>query len=780
MTGEKILVHGLVQGVGFRPFIARLANQLNITGQVRNTPEGVEIIAWSNDELLTEFRNRIQASAPPLAIVDGLTYQPWQLSTKNPPKSFRIVESARGGADTMVANDVMVCGECLKELFDPSNRRYRYPFINCMHCGPRFSIIKNLPYDRANTAMNEFTMCPTCQREYSDPEHRRFHAQPNACTACGPQIQLEKKDGGKIYPPEGMDDPRYAAELIKQGQILAVKNVGGFRLVCDASNNTVVKQLRQRKNRPNKPFALMARDIEIIRRYAQVSRLEENELVSNSSPIVLLKRNNPNELNEVAPDQSLLGFMLPNSALDFLLMEELDIPVVMTSANISGEPPCIDNTDARTQLADSADVFVTHNREIVNRVDDSVVMVAPARQVLRRARGFSATEMVLPSGLISSVNVLAMGAELKNTFCLTKKNKAVLSSHIGDLKSARTLEDYKNTIERYLKLYHVTPQLIAVDKHPDYLSTRHGHELAGHLDIPLVEVQHHHAHIAAAMVEHRLPSESVVLGIVMDGLGLGENGQFWGGEFLKVGYANSKKLAGLQAVPLPGGAQAMREPWRNAVAHLWQNNLLDGSCISDDVGGLFFNKPVKTIRTMLEKSINSPKASSCGRLIDAVAALLGLSPDKITYEGQAAIMLQALAESEFEREKGFYYPVTVCEINDVIELQLKPLWLALLADLKKGVEAPRIAARFHHTLIFWICQIARQLCGQHDMDTVALSGGVFQNPLLAQGCAHGLEQAGLRCFLPSQIPANDGGIALGQAAVAKAIVGGDGVGKVVR
>lgn len=772
LQGETIRVRGQVQGVGFRPTVWRLARACSLRGDVCNDAEGVLIRAWGTTSTIEEFVRRLRAEPPPLARID--TIERSALAAQNTPAKFTIRESADGTAQTGVAPDAATCPDCLREIRNPQDRRYRYAFTNCTHCGPRLSIVRRIPYDRRNTSMAPFVQCPACQAEYDDPVDRRFHAQPNACPACGPHLQLVGADGNSVHVEGAQDTIDAARRLIEQGSIVTVKGLGGFHLACDAGNAAVVAKLRRRKRRYSKAFALMARDVVMIRRYAHVSADEQALLEDRAAPIVVLDAI-PGSLPEaLAPGQHTLGFMLPYTPLHHLLMQDMAHPMVLTSGNLSDEPQCIDNADALARLAGIADFWLHHDRDIVNRLDDSVARVAVGRpQILRRARGHAPAALPLPAGFEQAPPVLAMGAELKNTFCLLGRGEAILSQHMGDLEEAHTLADYRRHLDLYRQLFDHAPQRIAVDLHPDYLSTQIGQGLASEASLDIVKVQHHHAHIAACMAEHGLPLDTPpVLGIALDGLGLGADGTLWGGEFLRADYRGFQRLASFSPVPMPGGTQAMREPWRNTYSQLWAFlgwETVQADYAELDIVRFLAAKPLATLNTMLQRGLNSPRSSSCGRLFDAVAAAIGVCREAITHEGQAAIELESLATPVFAEEAQRAYPTAPLIGDDTCpRLAWTPLWQSLLDDLRNGTEPARIAARFHHGLINTIVATAIELARAHVIDTIVLGGGVFQNRLVLEGVSAACAAAGFKLLHPQLVPANDGGVALGQAVVAVA------------
>lgn len=762
-----VRVRGLVQGVGFRPSVWRLARACALGGEVRNDGDGVLIRAWGPADSLRGFLERLPREAPPLSRIDSIEVSP--LAEAPASGDFVIVESAGGAVRTGVVPDAATCPACLAEVLDPADRRHRYPFANCTHCGPRLSIVRAIPYDRANTSMAAFPLCEECAAEYRDPADRRFHAQPNACAACGPRLWLERADGWSA--PQ--DDPIEAARaLIAEGAIVAVKGIGGFHLACDAASETAVARLRQRKRRYGKPFALLARDLAMVRDYARVSEAEAALLGSVAAPIVVLDRREgaPPLAAGIAPGQNGLGFMLPYSPLHHLLTRELPGPIVLTSGNRSDEPQASDNGDARERLAGIADAWLLHDREIVNRLDDSVArVVAGAPRLLRRARGYAPAPLPLPPGFEAAPAVLAMGGELKNSFCLLKDGQAILSPHIGDLEDPLTHEDYRRSLALYRQLFAFRPELVAVDGHPEYHATLWGQQLASEEAVPVVEVQHHHAHLAACLAEHGVPQDArPVLGVLLDGLGYGADGELWGGEFLLGGYAGFARLARFAPVALLGGEQAMREPWRNGYAQLRQ--FLGWEAVERRWPELPFvrflgEKPRATLDRMIARGVNAPPASSAGRLFDAAAAALGLCRAAASFEGQAAIELEALAEAAPEERGAYGFEILE---GEPLTLGWAPLWRGLLDDLAAAVPSARIAARFHNGVIAAVVETAGRLAAGRGVESLVLSGGVFQNRILLAGVTAGLEARGFRVLSPRDLPANDGGLSLGQACVAAA------------
>jgi hydrogenase maturation protein HypF len=618
--------------------------------------------------------------------------------------------------------------------------------------------------------MAEFAMCPQCQQEYDDPNDRRFHAQANCCPDCGPKVWLEDHHG---HPLESANSLKHAAELIRQGHIVAIKGLGGFHLACNASDAAAVNRLRKRKRRYAKPFALMARDVDTITRYAKVDEEEIRALHDKAAPIVLLEASGETLAPGIAPDDDKLGFMLPYTPLHSLLLQDLDAPIVLTSGNISDEPQCTGNDEAREKLADIADYLLLHDRDIVNRLDDSVARLMGGKmRLLRRARGYSPEALVLPPGFEHSDNVLAMGAELKNSFCLLKSGQAMVAQHIGDLENAVVQRDYRRAIDLYKHLYDFKPERIAVDIHPGYLSTQYGQVLAETDAAVLMPVQHHHAHLAACLAEHNIPLNAPpVLAAIFDGLGLGDDGALWGGEFLLGDYKSYNRLGCFQPLALPGGTQAMREPWRNTFAqllHYFDMQTLQQDYADLDIMAFLAGKPIAMLETIISKNLNSPSSTSCGRWFDAFAAALGLHSEHIQYEGQAAIALEILATPLFANEQAYANAWSVVRCKDLSVLRWQVLWQAVLTDLKRGTEKARIAARIHHSLIYATVELLTEFSCQTGADSIVLSGGVFQNRLLLEGVSEQLQRHGKTVLSPQRYPMNDGGLALGQAVIVAA------------
>jgi hydrogenase maturation protein HypF len=776
----EVRVRGRVQGVGFRPALWRMARELGLAGDVRNDGEGVLLRIGGARSRLMAFVAAIEQERPPLARVDAIETRHYSgvLSAE-----FRIAESFGGEAHTEIAPDAVVCAACAAELVDRGNRHYRYPFTSCTHCGPRLSIVRSIPYDRAATTMAPFALCANCANEYGDANDRRFHAEAIACPNCGPTASLIAW-GDAALPGDGSDSVALAAELIRDGAIVAIKGLGGYHLACDAENAEAVGELRRLKRRQAKPFALMARDLGVIRRYCKVDAEETACLASVQGPIVLLDADGPRRLPAaIAPGLDTLGFMLPTTPLHYLLLRDMDRPLVMTSGNVSDQPPITDDDEAREWLAGIAGFALVHDRKIASRVDDSVVRVMDGKgRLLRRARGYAPSPIRLPAGFAAAPALIAMGGELKATFCLLKDGQAILSQHQGDLENAATSDDYRKNLALYREIFAHRAAAVAVDRHPEYLSTKLGRTAAAAGAFPLVEVQHHHAHVAACLAENgRAIDAPAVLGVVLDGLGFGDDGTIWGGEFLLADYRGYRRLARFKPVAMPGGAQAVREPWRNLYAHLIQAigpEALTARCGGRDLYSYLHDKPRATLDRMMAKGVNSPLSSSCGRLFDAVAAALNACRERQAYEGEAAMRLEALAASAVAAVAAagaatHAYRFAISRQNDgLAEMDCAPMWEALLSDLAHGVGAPTMALRFHEGLAGAVLEMTRQLARREtetpQFDTVALSGGCFQNRILFERVTAQLRAAGFVVLCHAEVPANDGGLSLGQAAIAAA------------
>ncbi|MGA3063811.1 MAG: carbamoyltransferase HypF [Methylocystis sp.] len=775
----EVRVRGRVQGVGFRPTVWRHSRALGLRGEVFNDSEGVFIRLWGAEQQITIFLDRLRQEPPVLARIDSIECTEGR---GDMPADFRIAPSMEGRAHTQIAPDAAICRACAAEILNSRERRANYPFTNCTHCGPRLTIVTGIPYDRANTTMAPFPMCAACEAEYTDPGDRRFHAEAIACGACGPRIALRRLDGHApdLEKLSGEECLATAHRLIMSGAILALKGLGGYHLACDATNFDAVSRLRRLKRRDAKPFALMARDLGVIRDYCAVGEEEERLLISSAAPIVLLNTRGGKRLPPVvAPSLNALGFMLPTTPLHLLVMQGFAGPLVMTSGNLSDEPQAIDDNDARERLAAIASHALVHDRRIANRVDDSVVRVMAGRaRVLRRARGYAPAPLRLPSGFESAPPLLAFGGELKAAFCLLKDGEATLSQHQGDLEDERTIDDYRKNLGLYARLFDHRPAAFIVDSHPDYVSTKFAREQGLATSMPVMEAQHHHAHVAACLAENGRPLDAPpVLGVVLDGLGFGDDGTIWGGEFLLADYRGYQRLGALRPVPMPGGAQAVREPWRNLYAHLaalmdWPEFARHFSQL--DLCAELSKRQLPTLEAMMRSGVNSPMASSCGRLFDAVAAALDICPDRQAYEGETGARLEAIVdESELRNgDEAHCYSFSLSLRRPAGPQYLEPatMWRALLDDLMTRAPPPIIAARFHKGLAAAIVAMTKQLAQKDSVrarlfDTVALSGGCFQNQILFAEVLRRLEQADFKVLTHAEVPTNDGGLALGQAAI---------------
>jgi len=749
---KEVQVSGIVQGVGFRPYVYRLATDRNLGGNISNTPAGVTIEVQGPQDVIEDFLSRLSGEAPALAQITDVIVREMPCQ---PDRSFEILPSHRGEpASTLISPDVAVCEDCLRELFDPLDRRYRYPFINCTNCGPRFTIVRDIPYDRPRTSMSVFPMCEECRAEYDDPRNRRFHAQPNACWECGPQLELWDSQGHRSNTGDPVET---AVERLHLGEILAVKGLGGFHLAVDAADPVAVERLREHKRRIEKPFAVMVRDIEAASRLCEMDAESQRLLSSRERPIVLLPRKKNAAIAEtVAPNQCDLGLFLPYTPLHHLLFAEGKFAaLVMTSGNLSEEPIAIDNRETVERLGGIADGFLVHNREILLRCDDSVVRHASGKvRQIRRSRGY----VPAPVRLREEVpQILAVGGELKNTVCLTRHNLAFLSQHIGDLESVESFRFFREAIAYLSRILEIEPKVIAYDLHPEYLSTKWALQQTG---VRLVGVQHHHAHIASCMAEHQLDGR--VIGLALDGTGYGTDGHIWGGEALFASYASFERAAHFAYAPLPGGSMAIREPWRMAVSYLWQTFRED--CLALDIP---FVRELDTAEAslllrMISKQVNCPLTSSCGRLFDAVAALIGIR-QVASYEAQAAIELEMAARLSNET-RG--YPFAIHLQDGHWQVHTAPLFRAIVEDLRRKVPRETISRRFHNGLVETLARLACLLRQESSIHRVCLSGGTFNNSLVFEHLTQKLESDGFEVYTHSRVPTGDGGLSLGQVAVA--------------
>jgi hydrogenase maturation protein HypF len=762
----RLAIRGAVQGVGFRPFVYRLATSRGLDGWVRNSLRGVFIEVEGGADPLRSFLEELRRDPPPRAVIQSL-----EASWLDPAghRGFEIRASdAEGAADAVVLPDIATCADCRREVFDPSNRRYRYPFTNCTNCGPRFSIIERMPYDRANTSMRAFAMCPSCAREYADPADRRFHAQPNACPACGPRIALWDRDGRAIAGEDGA--LARAVEALSDGAVVALKGLGGFHLVVDASNAAAVGRLRERKHRVEKPFALMVPSLEAAARECDIGRVEAQLLASPECPIVLLARRDGAErvmAEAVAPGSPTLGIMLPYTPLHHLLLADVGRPIVATSGNLAEEPICTDEREAVERLGGIADLFLVHDRPIVRHVDDSIACELLGRElVMRRARGYAPLPLALGA---AARPALAVGAHLKNTVAVTAGRDVVVSQHIGDLETRQSTEAFQRVASDLLTLFHVAPEAVVADDHPDYLSTRY----ATGFGRPVARVQHHLAHVAACLAENDL--EAPVLGVSWDGTGYGTDGTVWGGEFLLVGTDGWERAACLRPFRLPGGERAIREPRRSALGLAHALDPEDAAVVGQAARRMFTPAEIDVLSRALERGVNAPVTTSAGRLFDAAAALAGLVP-RASFEGQAAMALEwafdpgvdgaysfvvADGGSRWARAMGGWQPPRWT-------VDWAPAILALVVDAARGETAGVISARFHRMLAAAIVAVAERV-GE---PRVVLTGGCFQNRRLSELAVAGLVRAGFRPYWHQRVPPNDGGIAVGQlAAWARGLAG---------
>ena len=775
-TRAKIHIKGIFQGVGFRPFIYNLAHTNKIVGWVLNSTDGVHIEAEGSAEVVKTFVRDIRPQAPPLAVIDSIEVE------YLPPSGYDEFAIRHSTGDESkyikISPDVCICGDCLSELFDENDRRYRYPFINCTNCGPRYTIIEDIPYDRPKTTMKIFKLCPECQAEYDDPMNRRFHAQPNACPVCGPEVWLADKDGAVIAQRDAAI--KKTIELLLDGKIIAVKGLGGFHLACDALNEEAVSVLRERKRRVMKPFGIMSFSMEEVKSYCRVNAAEEELLKSVQRPIVLLaKRPDCPIAESVAPNNNYLGVMLPYTPLHYILLRKAEsgkpeckekknlIALVMTSGNLSEEPIAIDNDEARERLAPLADYFLMHNRDICTRCDDSVAKIeklpltthhSPLTNhtvMLRRSRGYAPYPIDVD---FEMRQILACGAELKNTFCLTKENHAFLSQHIGDLQNAEAYKYYCDSIEYIKRLFRIEPKIVAYDLHPEYLSTKYALEQE---NIELVGVQHHHAHAVSCMAEHNL--RELVIAVSFDGTGYGLDGTIWGGEFLLATEKDFQRVGHLKYLPLPGGDAAVKEPYRMALSYLYDAYGEDIFNLDIPLVKNIAAKKAALILQMIRQNINSPLTSSCGRLFDAVSALIGIR-EQVNYEAQAAIELEMLAHRETAESKSYSYQIDAANGISIINLQL--MFHEIATELQSEFDAGASSAKFHNTVAKFTLDMCENIREEYHLNKVVLSGGCFQNRYLLSKTVSLLYARDFNPYFQCRVPTNDGGICLGQAVIA--------------
>lgn len=749
---RRIHVAGIVQGVGFRPYIYRLATERHLAGQIANTSSGVVIEVEGAAEVVDDFLTCLPTHAPPLALVTDIRV----VEIDHTGDSDFCILPSDGSASvrTLISPDIATCDDCLRELFDPADRRYLYPFINCTNCGPRFTIVRGIPYDRPQTSMSVFPMCPRCRAEYEDPHNRRFHAQPNACWDCGPQLEFSNVHGRR----ESVEDPiAEAAARLRAGDVVAVKGLGGFHLAVDATNSEAVQRLRERKLRIEKPFAVMVSDLATASQFCTFGA-EERELLSHPQhPIVLLPKKNPCTLADgVAPFNQYLGIFLPYTPIQHRLFRESGLQaLVMTSGNVREEPIAIGNSEAAARLGGLADWFLMHNRDILLRCDDSVVRRAGGRtRQIRRSRGFVPTPVFLKQEFPAT---LAVGGELKNTVCVLNGREAFLSQHIGDLENVEAYNFFKEAVEHLQKILQIRPRIVGFDLHPDYFATRWAQALAG---MQAVGVQHHHAHIASCMAENHVDGR--VIGIALDGTGYGTDGRIWGGEVLLADYMDFERAAHFSYVAMPGGESAIREPWRMALSFLYQVFGAELVKLPIPFVHLISEARILTTIRMIERGVNSPLTSSCGRLFDAVAALIGLRHEA-NYEAQAAIELEMCRD---EAAAGNPYLFALSEQSGTFQIDAGPVFRAIVEDLSHGKTPGEISQHFHDGLVDICAQLMKILRMRTSLNRICLSGGTFQNLYLSTCLEHRLAEEGFQVFTNSQVPTGDGGLSLGQAVVA--------------
>lgn len=749
-----IVIEGIVQGVGFRPFIYNLANSFDLKGFVNNNSEGVHIDIEGDEETINKFLSRIEHNPPPLARIEKILAREASVLHHG---IFAIKESQKIlDKITLISPDVAICKDCEEDINSKTNRRSGYAFTNCTNCGPRFSIIKALPYDRDKTTMNEFGMCQECAREYSDPTNRRFHAQPNACKACGPEIWAEDNKGNKLE----LEDPiSFAQNEIMEGKIIAVKGLGGYHLVCDGWNESAIHTLRTRKRRPFKPLAVMMKNIETIKEHCNVTELEEKFLTGIRKPIVILNQKKDYDLPQaIAPHQKTLGVMLPYTPLHSLLFSDKIEALIMTSANMKGLPIEHLDSGARKSLSGIVDYFLIHNREIYLPIDDSVIRVVEEKQtMIRRARGF----VPEPFKVLNMRDILACGPNMKNTFCISKDGFLFLSQFNGDLENLETFEHYKNNIEHFKEVFSFSPKVIAHDMHPGYLSTKYALDY----DLPKIAVQHHHAHLVSCMFENNL--ERQVIGVCFDGTGYGTDGKIWGGEFMVCDKKEFTRVGHLDYIKMPGGEKAIKEPWRMGVSYLYK--ALGTS--KEACAGLFeqYGEAAQKLIDIIDANINCPQTSSMGRLFDAVSNIVGIT-DKVTYEGQAAIELEAI--SDIEIQEAYSYKI-IKQQQDMYIIEPYKMIKEVIKDKLNGVSRKIMASKFQNTIVALSVSMCTYVRKDTSINEVALSGGVFQNAFLLTKICRNLEKEGFEVYTHTHLPSNDGGVAIGQIIIANAKMGSD-------
>ncbi|ODA39845.1 [NiFe] hydrogenase metallocenter assembly protein HypF [Desulfosporosinus sp. BG] len=740
-----IVVEGIVQGVGFRPFVYNLANSLDLKGYVNNNSEGVHIDVEGHEETISEFLQRIEHNPPPLARIEKISIREEIVLNYT---IFEIKESQKTlDKITLISPDIAICKDCEEDIYSKTDRRRGYAFTNCTNCGPRFSIIKELPYDREKTTMQEFKMCKECAREYSDPTNRRFHAQPNACQACGPELWVEDNQGNKLE----IEDPIcFAQSKIMEGKLLAIKGLGGYHLACDGWNEAAIHKLRTRKRRPFKPLAVMMKNVETIKKLCKVTKLEEELLTGIRKPIVILDQKQDYDLPQIiSPHQKTLGVMLPYTPLHSLLFSDKVEALIMTSANVNGLPIEHMDSGARKSLSGIVDYFLIHNREIYLPIDDSVLRVVEEKQtIIRRARSFAPE----PFRALNMRDILACGPNMKNTFCISKDGFLFLSQFNGDLENLETFERYKNNVEHFKEVFSFSPKYIAHDLHPEYLSTKYALEY----NLPKIAVQHHHAHLVSCMFENNL--ERKVIGVCFDGTGFGTDGKLWGGEFMVFDRKEFTRVGHLDYIKMPGGEKAIKEPWRMGASYLYKTLGTN----KEACGELFklYGEAAENLIDIIDANINCPQTSSMGRLFDAVSNIIGIT-DKVTYEGQAAIELEAI--SDLEIQEAYSYKILK---QDMYIVEPYEMIIEIIKDKLNGVSSKIMASKFQNTIVNLSVSMCIYLRDDTSINEVVLSGGVFQNPYLLTKISRNLEKEGFVVYTHSHLPSNDGGVAIGQIIIA--------------
>ncbi|WP_425447356.1 carbamoyltransferase HypF [Dethiothermospora halolimnae] len=744
LVRKYIKVKGVVQGVGFRPFVYKLALDNDLKGWVKNTSMGVYIDIEGKKSNIDKFIYTLENDPPSLSNIESISIEDKNIIRY---KNFSIKNSAKEDESiTLISPDMGICDKCLEDIKDIKNTRYRYPFTNCTNCGPRFSIIRELPYDRVSTTMEEFKMCDNCNKEYNNPLDRRFHAQPNGCPKCGPKVQLMDNQGKEI---PSYDPMKRAIKLIKEGNIVAVKGLGGFHLACDGKNQYVIDKLRNRKYRPTKPFALMMKDIRTVKKYSNLNNIEEEIISSNKKPILLLNKGKEKLPHNIAYNSNKLGVMLPYTPLHYLLFEDNIEVLVLTSGNINGMPICYENKEALKSLKNIADYFLIHNRKIHIPVDDSVVKVVLNKErVIRNARGYAPLSMTYKN----TTDILACGSHLKNTFALSKNDNIFISQYMGDIESVESYKNFKSNLAHFKKIYNIIPKVIAYDYHPNYFST----EYIKNQDTQKMPVQHHHSHIVSCMFENKVKDR--VIGIAFDGIGYGTDKSLWGGEFLICNYKNFNRVGHINYIKMPGGDKATKEPWKMAISYM---DRLYGSNIYRNIPKHFKDKDTDPLLAMIKNNINSPKCSSIGRLFDGVSAIVGYG-NRVTYEGEGAIYLENIADKNETRRYG--YDIETIDEKHIVNTD--NIIKGVVEDINKGVSPSIISKKFHNTIIDFSFKVCGLIRDRFNIDKVALSGGVFQNEILLIGIYKKLVSKGFKVYTHKKIPCNDSGISLGQLIIA--------------